>query len=99
MSVACFLLFFGSKTAENQYSRNWTGQKPKSIFYREGHESIRRDGEANQGGQTPLGATRVGPCLGKGVAPLVASRPHLFAYKKPPMQIPLTPDQNSRKPS
>src|SRR5215216_3803485 len=31
--VACFLLFLVSGKSENQYSRNWTGQKPKLIFY------------------------------------------------------------------
>src|SRR3954466_10110004 len=76
---------FGSRKAENQYSRNWTGQKPKSIFYREGHESRRRDRDANQGGQTPLGAARGGPAPRQGVAPPVASRSRLFAYKKPPI--------------
>src|SRR3954467_11243000 len=60
-SVSClFSSVFGSRKAENQYSRNWTGQKPKSIFYHEGHESRRRDGDPNQGGHTPLGAG--GPC-------------------------------------
>ena len=68
--VSCLFSFvFGSKKAENQYSRNWMGQNPKSIFYRGGHESIRRDKEANQGGQTPLGAARGGPAPGQGVPP------------------------------
>src|SRR3954470_6423051 len=53
-SASClFSSVFGSRKAENQYSQNWTGQKPKSIFYREGHEVQRRDGEADQGVQTP----------------------------------------------
>src|SRR3954469_25294980 len=61
-SASClFSSVFGSRKAENQYSRNWTGQKPKSIFYRRRHEVQRRDGEVGQGGQTPLGAARVCP--------------------------------------
>src|SRR3954464_14339069 len=70
-SASClFSSVFGSRKAENQYSRNWTEQKPKSIFYHRGHEARRRDGEANKGGQTPLGAC----------GPLVASQPRLFVY-------------------
>src|SRR3954464_13357384 len=53
-SASClFSSVFGSRKAENQYSRNWTGQKPKSIFFRGRHEVQRRDGEAPQGSQTP----------------------------------------------
>src|SRR3954469_13327042 len=48
-----FSSVFGSRKAKNQYSRNWTGQKPKSIFYHGGHEARRRDEEENQGSQTP----------------------------------------------
>src|SRR4051794_26164584 len=65
-SASClFSSVFGSKKAENQYSRNWTGQNPKSITFREGHESRRRDREAPEGGQTPLGAAKPGPRLGR----------------------------------
>ncbi len=33
-SARClFSTVFGFRNAENQYYRNWTGQKPKSIFY------------------------------------------------------------------
>src|SRR3954467_3871800 len=60
-----FSSVFGSRKADNQYSRNWTGQKPKSIFYRGRHEFRRQDGEASQGGQPPLGAARVGSRLGR----------------------------------
>src|SRR3954464_523158 len=65
-SASClFSSVFGSRKAENQYSRNWTGQKPKSITFHEGHESRRRDGEAPKGGQTPLGAAKPGRRLGR----------------------------------
>src|SRR3954463_6306055 len=60
-SACClFSSIFGSRKAENQYSRNWTGQKPKSITFRGEQESRRRDGDASQGAQTPLGGG--GPC-------------------------------------
>src|SRR3954465_8664642 len=49
-SSCLFSSVFCSRKAENQFSRNWTGQKPKPIFYRGGHEVKRGDGEVNQGG-------------------------------------------------
>src|SRR3954468_7918538 len=65
-STSClFSSVFGSRKAENQYSRNCKGQNPKSIFYSGQHEVQRRDGEAGQGGQTPLGMARVGLRLGR----------------------------------
>src|SRR3954470_14558551 len=39
-NVSClFSSVFGFRKAENQYSRNWTRQKPKSIFYHRKHEA------------------------------------------------------------
>src|SRR4051812_19682229 len=68
-SVSClFSSIFGSRKVEHQYYRNWTGQRPKSITFREGHESRRRDGEAPEGGQTPLGTAKPGLCLGRVLA-------------------------------
>ena len=32
--AACFLLFLVPGKSENEYSRNWTGQKPKCLFFR-----------------------------------------------------------------
>src|SRR3954469_9632213 len=65
-SASClFYSVFGSRKAENQYSQNWTGQKPKSITFCEGHESRRRDREALEGGHTPLGAAKPSPRLGR----------------------------------
>src|SRR3954468_17620872 len=82
-SASClFSSVFGSRKAKNQYSRNWTGQKPKSIFYLGQHGVHRRDGGAPQGGQTSLGAGPPWATLGQGVAPLAASQPLLFAYNK-----------------
>src|SRR3954463_2155764 len=80
-SASClFSSIFGSRKEENQYSRNWTGQKPKSIFYLGRHKVRRRDGEAPQGGETPLGAG--GPSLRLGRvwppwSPPIASPPRL----------------------
>src|SRR4051812_30002628 len=47
-----FSSVFGSRKAENQYSRNWTRQKPKSIFYRGEHRARVRDGGEAPGGHT-----------------------------------------------
>src|SRR3954470_10649393 len=53
-SYSClFSSVFGSRKAENQYSRNWTGQKPKSIFYYGEHEAEVRNGGDPPGGHTP----------------------------------------------
>src|SRR3954469_21698843 len=79
-SASClFSSIFSSRKAENKYSRNWTGQMPKSIFYRGRHEVQRRDGEAVQGSQAPLGMARVGSRLGRVWPPsrLPASPPRL----------------------
>src|SRR3954470_23326007 len=51
-----FSSVFGSRKAENQYSWNWTGQKPKSLFSRSNTEPRRRAEGGAQGGRTPLGA-------------------------------------------
>src|SRR3954465_14395857 len=66
-SASCmFSSVFGSRKAEKQYSRNWTGQKPKSIFYRGEHGAKVRDGREAPGGHTPwqrgLGLAAPGGC-------------------------------------
>ena len=43
--AACFLLFLVPGKSENEYSRNWTGQKPKSVFHRGTPGARIRDGE------------------------------------------------------
>src|SRR5215216_1414598 len=53
-SASClFYSVFSSRKAENQYSRNWTGQKPKSIFYHGQHEARIRVGGGSPGGTPP----------------------------------------------
>src|SRR3954467_9697688 len=82
-SASClFSSVFGSRKAENKYSRNWTGQKPKSIFT-VGETNPEDEMETRTRAAKPLGAAKGGLAPGKGVAPLVASRPRLFSYKKP----------------
>src|SRR5215216_6245061 len=79
-SASCmFSSIFGSRKAENQYSLNWTGQNPKSIFYRGQHEAIRRDGEGSPGGHTPWPHGWAHPATG-GAAALVAPLTRPFAY-------------------
>ena len=82
--VACFLLFLVPEKLENEYSRNWTGQKPKSIFYRKTHGARRRDGEGPPGGDTIWWRGLALAAPPGGVGPLAAHRPCLFAYKMCP---------------
>src|SRR3954463_12602338 len=61
-SASClFSSVFCSRKAENQYSWNWTGQKPKSIFYSGEHGARVRDVGEAPGGHTPWWC---GPRLG-----------------------------------
>ena len=50
--AACFLLFLVPGKSENEYSRNWTGQKPKCLFFRKGSSARIRDGEGPGAGHT-----------------------------------------------
>src|SRR4051812_44415442 len=68
-AVACFLLFLVPEMLVRKYSRNWTGQKPKSIFHQGEHGVQRRDGGDPQGGHTPQARPTVGPRLGRVWAP------------------------------
>src|SRR3954471_20850957 len=44
-SASClFSSVFGSRKVENQYSRNWMGQKPKSLFSWSNTEPLSRAG-------------------------------------------------------
>src|SRR5215216_3670359 len=71
-SPSClFSAVFGSRKSENEYSRNWTGQKPKLLFSRKTHEARRRVGE----GPHPPRRGYPQAALGHGVGPLAAQRP------------------------
>ena len=50
--AACFLLFLVPEKSENEYSRNWTGQKPKCLFFRKSSDARIRDGEGLRAGHT-----------------------------------------------
>src|SRR3954471_16173443 len=49
---SCFLLFLVSEKLVKKYSRNWTEQKPKSIFCPTRHRVRRRDEVEQRGGHT-----------------------------------------------
>ena len=52
LPAACFLLFLVPGKSENEYSRNWTGQKPKLGFHKGGHGARIRDEEGPEGHHT-----------------------------------------------
>ena len=62
--AACFLLFLVPGKSENEYSRIWTGQKPKLLFSRKTHGARKRVGEGPQGGHNPLGTGQPRPRQG-----------------------------------
>ena len=45
--AARFLLFLVPGKSENEYSRNWTGQKPKCLFFRKSSDARIRDEEVH----------------------------------------------------
>ena len=66
--AACFLLFLVPGKSENEYSRNWTGQKPKCLFFRKGSSARIRDREVPEGGHTTWPCSQAWPTPGGGVA-------------------------------
>ena len=95
MPVACFLLFLVPEKAENQYSRNWTGQKPKCLFFRKGSSARIRDGEGPGSHHTTWPRCEAWPTLGGGVAaPSTPSASH-SAYKMTSERKPWVPNQKS----
>ena len=86
--AAFFLLFLVPRKPENEYSRNWTGQKPKSLFYRGTHGARIRDGEGPEGGHTTWPRGQAWPTPGGGVASLGTPSASPSAYKMPPIQKP-----------
>lgn len=79
-SSLCFCCFCFSEKLYRKYSRNWTKQKPKSIFYRN-EDEVRRGTKRRTRAPTPaLGAAKPGPAPRHGVAPQAPNRPQSFAY-------------------
>src|SRR3954464_7450569 len=70
-SASCLVSsVFGSRKAKNQYSRNWTGQKPKLLFFPEQHGTTKKSW---RGGHRVAKPPRRGQALeapGGGVGPL-----------------------------
>lgn len=81
--AACFLLFLVPGKSENEYPQNWTGQKPKCLFFQKTPVArIRDGGEPGAGHTTPRrGLGRATP--GHGVVAPGTPSVSLFAYKKP----------------
>src|SRR3954469_8142763 len=50
-----FSSIFGSRKEEYQYSRNWTGQKPKLLFFPEQHGTTKQSRRGATGWPNPLG--------------------------------------------
>src|SRR5215216_3163659 len=80
VSAACFLLFLVPGKSENEYSRNWTGQKPKSVFHRGGHGATIRDREGPGGLHTTWPCSQAWPVPGGGLAALGTPSASPFAY-------------------
>ena len=81
--AACFLLFLVPGKSENEYSWNWMGQKPKSVFHRGGHGARIRDGEGPGGHHTTWPCGQAWPGPGGGVAALGTPSTSPSAYKLP----------------
>ena len=95
--AACFLLFLVPGKSENEYSRNWTGQKPKCLFFRKGSSARIRDGEG-LGATTPPGrAARPGPRQGVVWLTPAPPRPLLPPIRCPRDENPKYPIKNPRK--
>ena len=81
--AACFLLFLVPGKSENEYSRNWTGQKPKILFHQKTPGAIIWDGVGLGPNHTtwPRGLGLAAP--GGGLAAPDTPSVSLFAYKMP----------------
>src|SRR3954464_12651823 len=86
-SASClFSSVFGSRKAENQYSRNWTGQKPKSLFFPEQHGTMKQSRREATGWPHPLGAGKPWRRPQGVWAPWTPTDLDSCAYKKPTTQ-------------
>ncbi len=92
-----FLLFLVPGKSENEYSRNWTGQKPKCLFFRKSSDARVQDKEG-QGATTPPGhAAQPGPRQGVVRPALAPPRPLLPPISCPRDENPKYPIKNRRK--
>ena len=80
---ACFLLFLVLGKSENEYSRNWTGQKPKCLFFPEDSRSQNTRRRRARGWPHPPRRGLGLAAQGHGVVALGTPSVSLFAYKKP----------------
>src|SRR3954470_8026328 len=89
-SASCmFSSVFGSRKAENQYSRNWTGQKPKLLFFPKQHGTTKQSRRGATGWPNPpLGAGKPLGSLEGVWAPWTPTDLDSYAYKSPPMRKP-----------
>src|SRR5215216_403384 len=62
--AAYFLLFLVPGKSENEYSRNWTGQKPKFLFFRKSSYARIRDREGLGAGHTTWSRVQAWPVPG-----------------------------------
>src|SRR4051812_18744551 len=70
-----FSSVFGSRKAENQYSRNCTGQKPKSLFFPEQHGTTKQSWRGATGWLHPPRHGQALEAPTGGVCPLDPHRP------------------------
>src|SRR5215216_4077775 len=75
--AACFLLFLVPEKSENEYSRNWTGQKPKCLFFRMSSSARIRDGEGPGGHHTTWPRGQAWPAPGVVWPPRAPPQPPL----------------------
>src|SRR4051812_30113117 len=73
-SASClFSAVFGFTKAKNEYSRNWTGQKPNFIFFQERYEKSKQKRSRAPGWAHPRVARANLGRATRGVAPMAAS--------------------------
>ncbi len=81
--TACFLLFLVPGKSENEYSRNWTGQKPKCLFFRKSSDARIQDGEELGADHTTWPRGQAWPALRGGLTDPSTPSASPSAYKMP----------------